>query len=203
MYTEDRSLQDHLEWEEQILWEWEPDTKDIALEEYLKFGVYVVAASVVLWKLKLVSIFWSAIQTRAVVPAVAMFLVIAVFVYNAISLARKAGLFERRFSMERYVITDRRLLIRNRKNPQWLSISYDKMEVLKVHATGLSIDGSVRNIDVLWLSEKDDSKTKVNVTRMNHVEDWKEAAKRIYSRKFNVPMEEVDLTNNFFQIKVR
>ena len=114
-------------------------------------------------------------------------------------------MFQRKFSMERYVITDRRLLIRNRMHPRWLTISYDKMESLNVHASGLSIDGSVRNIDVLWVSEKggNKKKTEVKVTRMSHVEGWEEAVEMIYSRKFNVPTEEGGINSNFIKIMVR
>lgn len=33
---------------------------------------------------------------------------------------------------------------------------------------------------------------------MNHVENWREVCMMIYSQKSNVPMEEIEINNDFF-----
>ena len=128
MEMKDDSLLKSLEPNEEILWDWEPDTKNIAIENYFEFGAGVIVVTAILW-LVFPSI-WLYIQKREIAVVAFFSFIIIVPTWQVVCQARDLGLFQRKFSMERYVITDRRLLIRNRMHPRWLTISYDKMESL-------------------------------------------------------------------------
>ncbi len=190
MENSERNVYDILESDENILWQGGPDVKKGVVTEYVK--VFVLALAIVIVggiSSSLATKLFANNQFMAIVPIIISFLVL---VYALIKHVRLAITSKTRYSMEKYVITDRQILVKNMENPEWLKISYHKVRRLDTYEMAMDFSMSVRTINIILENREQE------IIYMNHIDNWCDVCKMICSQKYGIPTEEVDINDDFF-----
>lgn len=190
MENNKRRIYDVLEQEENIIWQGTPDVQKAVMTEYIKVFVLILAMGIMGGVS--VSLLGKILANNHIIIALPIIISILALIYALVKQVQSACTAKSRFSMENYAITDRRILIQNKENPEWLVINYHKIRRLETYELTINFSGNNRTINIITQDYEQE------IVCLNHVEDWRNVCKMIFSQKHNVSVEEVDINDDFF-----